>query len=933
VSKSSLEEMMLTSGLSGSNAAYIESLYDSYLIDPSAVDARWQKYFAALPIVSSAVDIPRCEVEEQFRALAKAPFSATAVAPAVAADKQFAVDALVSAYRNFGHTKASIDPLELGNYTADHRLDPAFYQLDLNDSTQYLTHGLLPQATADLKTIYAKLEENYAHNVGFEFSQVADSAEEEWLQAKIESIDWTKNLANAEAIEVLQQLIATDGLEKFLDAKYVGQTRFSVSGTDSVIPFLCKLFNLALDMGVTQSVIGMAHRGRVNVMLNVLGKLPEILFNEFSGASPVAEGSGDVKYHMGYSCDMGRDGKKMHIALGFNPSHLEFINSVGMGIVRAKQDDSGLDHSKVLPVLLHGDSAFCGEGIVYECMQMSGTRAYSVAGSVHVIINNQVGFTTSDLRDVRTSRYASAPANLVHAPVFHVNCEDLAAVINVAKIALEYRMQFKKDVVVDLIGFRRPGHNEADEPRATQPVMYKKIDSHLGVCEQYIAKLIERGVCTDDDVKNWRKEYREKISAANKSLALLPIIDNQESRLKNQWAQYLGNTWRVPYDAELDAQELQDLLHDIYANLPEDLELQSRVADVVKNRLAMSVKEKPLDWGTAEILAYALLLVRGHGIRFTGQDSRRGTFFHRHAALFDQNTGEAFEPLRHVSDTVTADIYDSILAEAGVVGFEYGYSTAAPNKLVLWEAQFGDFANTAQVLFDQFVTAGWEKWNRLSGLVILLPHGYAGQGPEHSSGRLERFLQLSAENNIQVCIPSTPAQMFNLLIRQLLRPYRTPLIVFTPKSLLRHPKMISSFADCARGVYDLVIDDVLAHQGIERVILCSGKVYYDLIEMREAQNITNIAVVRIEQLYPFPYEELKSVLAAYSDVKTIVWCQEEPKNQGAWFITEHRLRECVSDHQTLAYVGRAAMASTAPGYALLFKEQQEALLREALCID
>jgi 2-oxoglutarate dehydrogenase E1 component len=933
VSKSSLEEMMRTSGLSGSNAAYIESLYDSYLVDPASVDERWQKYFAALPKVSAVVDVPRCEVEAQFRALAKMPFSVSAVAPTAAADKQFAVDALVSAYRNFGHTKANIDPLELGGYTADRRLDLAYYQLDLNDSTQYLTHGLLPQATAELKTIYAKLEESYARNVGFEYTQVADLVEEEWLQAKIESVDWTKNLANDEAIEVLKQLIATDGLEKFLDAKYVGQTRFSVAGTDSLIPFLCKLFNLALDMGVTQAVIGMAHRGRVNVMLNVLGKLPEILFNEFSGASPVAEGSGDVKYHMGYSCDMGRDGKKMHIALGFNPSHLEFIDAVAMGIARAKQDDSGVDHSKMLPVLLHGDSAFCGEGIVYECMQMSGTRAYSVAGSVHVIINNQVGFTTSDLRDVRSSRYASAPANLVHAPVFHVNCEDLAAVISVAKIALEYRMQFKKDVVVDLIGFRRPGHNEADEPRATQPVMYKKIDSHAGICEQYTATLIRLGVCTDSDVKNWRQEYRAKVTAANQSLALLPMLEPQENNLKNKWQLYLGKTWRASYDAAINANELRTLLHDIYANIPEDLELQARVADVVKNRLAMSAEEKPLDWGTAETLAYALLLVRGHGIRFSGQDSRRGTFFHRHAALFDQNTGEAFEPLRHLSDKVTADIYDSILAEAGVVGFEYGYSTAAPNKLVLWEAQYGDFANTAQVLFDQFVAAGWEKWNRLSGLVVLLPHGYTGQGPEHSSGRLERFLQLAAENNIQVCIPSTPAQMFNLLVRQLLRPYRTPLIVFTPKSLLRHPKMISSFADCARGVYDLVIDDVLAHQGIERVILCSGKVYYDLTEMREAHNINNIAVLRIEQLYPFPYEELTAVLAKYVDAKTIIWCQEEPKNQGAWFTTEHRLLECISPQQKLSYVGRAAMASTAPGYALLFKEQQEVLLRAALCID
>jgi 2-oxoglutarate dehydrogenase E1 component len=693
------------------------------------------------------------------------------------------------------------------------------------------------------------------------------------------------------------------------------------------------LIQRAGEQGVQELVIGMAHRGRLNVLVNVLGKSPQDLFSEFEGAYDLArlKGSGDVKYHKGYSADVRTPGGNVHIALAFNPSHLEIVDPVVEGSVRARQDRRGDSlGEQVLPLLIHGDAAFAGQGVVAETFQLSQTRAFYTGGTVHVVINNQIGFTTSDTQDSRSTTYCSDIAKMVEAPVLHVNGDDPEAAVAAIRIALRYRQTFHKDVVIDLIGYRRLGHNEADEPSATQPVMYSAIREHASVRTIYGRKLAGAGVITSDQIEQLAESYRNALDAGrNPNQAALGMIGNQYTV---DWSRYHQASLSDSLATGLAESEIARLAA-IVNTVPPQIKLHPRVQRIVEDRRRMAAGEIGCDWGFAETLAYASLLSANFHVRLVGQDSRRGTFFHRHAALIDQNTGEAFVPLARVaSDPRAVMITDSLLSEEAVLAFEYGYSTTSPDTLVIWEGQFGDFVNGAQVVIDQFISSGEAKWGRLCGLTLFLPHGYEGQGPEHSSARLERFLQLCAEHNMQVVVPSTPAQMFHLLRRQMLRQLRKPLVVMTPKSLLRHKLSVSTIADLAKGRFLPMIEEVepIPDESVTRVVFCSGKVYFDLAEFRRNEGIANTAIVRIEELYPFPIDEYARVIARYKNATEIVWCQEEPQNQGAWYQIRHRLQEPLSSLHQLFYAGRPGAAAPASGIHALHVRQQQALVSAAL---
>jgi 2-oxoglutarate dehydrogenase E1 component len=681
-------------------------------------------------------------------------------------------------------------------------------------------------------------------------------------------------------------------------------------------------------------VIGMAHRGRLNVLVNVLGKAPSDLFDEFEGKYDIAhlKGSGDVKYHKGFSSDLRTPGGNVHVALAFNPSHLEVVNPVVEGSVRARQERRGADGDRrVIPVLIHGDAAFAGQGVVMETLQLSQARAFYTGGTIHLIINNQVGFTTSDPQDARSTMYCSDVAKMLEAPIFHVNADDPEAVVFVTRQALAYRMKFHKDVVIDLVCYRRLGHNEADEPAATQPVMYAKIRQHPTVRQIYAGKLADEGVLSAGDAAALLEQYRAGLDEGKSQVpASLGLIGNQYTV---DWTRFLRNDWAEPVATAIDAQRLAKL-GALTVQVPPDIKLNPRVEAIYAARRKMLAGEQSLDWGCAETLAYASLLEDGCPIRITGQDSGRGTFFHRHAVLHDQDTGKRWIPLEHIgSNQPRFTVTDSVLSEEAVLGFEYGYSTTNPAALVIWEGQFGDFVNGAQVIIDQFISSGESKWGRFCGLAMFLPHGYEGQGPEHSSARLERFLQLCAENNMQVVVPSTPAQMFHMLRRQMVRSLRKPLIVMTPKSLLRHELSVSPLSELTDGGFATVIDeidDINAAQA-HRVVFCSGKVYFDLLKARRAADQKDVALVRIEQLYPFPVQAYEAVLRRYPQAREIVWCQEEPQNQGAWYQIRHRLEGSLQkDWQVLLYAGRQHAAAPATGIAKVHDMEQRALVDAAL---
>jgi 2-oxoglutarate dehydrogenase E1 component len=939
----SLRELSASTPLSGGNAPYVEALYEQFLSDPQSVDPAWRDYFlrlqdglkqrdgAGAEQVHSTVQAGIVQRAGKPRMAASPPGTLSVDAAA----KQGAVSRLVQIYANRGHLVANLDPLGLEKRQRPRVLELGYFGLgDADLDTEFLT-GSRPNELAPklkLREIIAQLEYAYCGTIGAEFAHVSNTEERLWLQDQYLLGRLRGKLTVEEQKNILWQLSAAEGLERYLHTKYVGQKRFSLEGGDTLIPLMDDLIQRGGEQGVEECVIGMAHRGRLNVLVNLLGKSPSVLFNEFEGKYDTAHmtGSGDVKYHKGFSSDLRTPGGNVHVALAFNPSHLEVVNPVVEGSVRARQERRGdTAGTRVLPILVHGDAAFAGQGVVMETLQLSQARAFFTGGSIHIIINNQVGFTTSDPHDARSTMYCSDVAKMLETPIFHVNADDPEAVIFVTRLALAYRQRFHKDVVIDLVCYRRHGHNEADEPSATQPMMYQVIRKHSTTRKIYADKLAAQGVITDADAAAMTESYRQGLDEGRpQARASLGMIGNKYTV---DWGKYLGNDWSERVKGGGDMARLKALGARI-VSFPPEMALHPRVAQVMANRVKMLAGDLPLDWGCAETLAYASILEEGNAIRFTGQDAGRGTFFHRHAVLHDQATGQRYIPLQHIAERQPSfQIIDSVLSEEAVLGFEYGYSTTDPSALVIWEGQFGDFVNGAQVIIDQFISSGEAKWGRLCGLTLFLPHGYEGQGPEHSSARLERFLQLCAENNMQVCVPSTPAQMYHMIRRQILRSLRKPLIVMTPKSLLRHELSVSSLEDLVNGEFAVVIDDIDKPQAanVRRVVLSSGKVYFDLLKARRASTNNEVALVRVEQLYPFPVPEMEAVLARYPNAREVVWCQEEPQNQGAWYQIRHRLATLVGKRELL-YAGRAPAAAPSTGITKIHETEQRGLIEAAL---
>jgi 2-oxoglutarate dehydrogenase E1 component len=926
-----------SSSLYGSNASFIEEMYERFLEDPESVEPSWQQHFESIH-QGVEYETPHSAVIERFAQLAvKSPSRLAALQGFTqeSVQKQSAVARLINHYRVRGHQIANNNPL--GKTTsAPSDLDPSYYGLAEPDmDTLFDTGSLYGISRLPLRDIIASLKEIYCGSIGSEYMHIADTQIRRWLISRLESSKTNLVVSAEKKRWTLKLLTAAEGIETHLQNKFVGQKRFSLEGGEALIPVLDELIQCAGAKGVKELVIGMAHRGRLNVLVNILGKSPASLFDEFEGKSTPTPGvrSGDVKYHMGFSSDIETSAGPVHLTLAFNPSHLEIINPVVEGSVKARQDRAGKEgKTTVIPVLIHGDAALSGQGIVMETLNMSQTRAFSTGGTVHIVINNQIGFTTSNPQDARSTLYCTDIASMIHAPVFHVNGDDPEAVLFVTRLALDFRMLYQKDVVIDLICYRRLGHNEADEPATTQPLMYKKIRSHKTTRKLYAEKLISEAVITPEESVAMEQNYQNLLETAQ--VVSRPVLSADNYLYSNQWNQFLNKTWDSPCDTTITMEHLR-FCNEAMQKLPIGFELHPRVAKVMENRRKMAAGAMPLDWGFAENLAYATLAVEKHSIRLIGQDVGRGTFVHRHAVLHNQINNKTYIPVKNLTeDQGNVQIYDSLLSEAGVLGFEYGYSTTMPNTLVIWEAQFGDFANGAQVVIDQFISSGETKWGRLCGLVMLLPHGFEGQGPEHSSARLERYLQLCAEHNMQVCTPTTPAQIFHLLRRQMIRCYRKPLIVMSPKSLLRHKLAVSTLEDITTGQFQSVIGEQDYHnpKKITRLIFCAGKVYYDLLEARreDANNLKHVAIARIEQLYPFPSDLFKAEIASYSHLKEFVWCQEEPKNQGAWYHSNHHFIDSLDPRISISYAGREASASPAVGKFHIHLEQQKTVVHDAL---
>jgi len=931
----SLADQLATTALSGGNAAFIEELYDQFLSDPSSVDPAWRDYFSGLQ--GGGGEIPHGPIRERLLARLNSPQRAAPQGTQSdgASAKQGAVSRLIQVYMNRGHLIAHLDPLGLQERAKPYVFDLQYFGLsDADMDTEFFTgsrNRAIPER-ATLRKILADLKFIYTDTIGAEFAHVSDTEERLWLQDGFQASRMQRRFSVDEKKNILWQLTAAEGLERYLHTKYVGQKRFSLEGGDSLIPLLDELVQQGGKDGVEETIIGMAHRGRLNVLVNLLGKSPKDLFSEFEGQYDLAKlrGSGDVKYHKGFSADLKTGSGNVHVALAFNPSHLEVVNAVVEGSARARQERRGdALGDKVLPVQIHGDAAFAGQGVIMETLQLSQARGFYTGGTVHVIINNQVGFTTSDPRDARSTLYCSDVAKMIEAPILHVNADDPEAVCFVIRFALEYRMKFHKDVVIDLVCYRRHGHNEADEPAATQPLMYQVIRKKPTVRQLYADKLGKEDVLSAAEAAAMMEQYRTGLDEGKpQARAALGLIGN---RYTVDWSEYLGADWQA-VKTGVDMARLR-VLGKAITSYPTDWNLHPRVLAIVQAREKMVNGDLALDWGCAENLAYASLIQDGYPIRLTGQDSGRGTFFHRHAVLHDQLTGRSYVPLQHLATNQPQfTVIDSVLSEEAVMGFEYGFSTAEPRCLTIWEGQFGDFCNGAQVIIDQFISSGEAKWGRVSGLTLFLPHGYEGQGPEHSSARLERFLQLCAEYNMQVCVPSTPAQMFHMLRRQMLRALRKPLIIMTPKSLLRHPLSVSRLEELAGSGFQTVIDEIddVKSSAVTRIVFCSGKVYFDLLKSRRDIKVDSVAIVRIEQLYPFPSEEYEAVLQKYPNAREIVWCQEEPQNQGAWYQIRHRLQSKLTAKDELLYAGRGGAAAPATGIAALHEQQQKNLVAAAL---
>ncbi len=933
-----IKQFSRSSQLAGGNADYIEDLYEQYLVAPDSVGAQWKAYFDGLK-GREAGDVPHSAVREQIRIAARGNgHAALAAAPATdeSARKQGAVQKLITAYRSRGHLQANIDPLGMAGKPEAPDLGLAFH--GLADGDLDISFGTGPNfggpAQMRLCELLAHLKGTYCGTIGAEFMHISDHAQRRWVYERLERAAGRFGFQTHERRRILERVTAAEGLERYLHTKYVGQKRFSLEGGDSLIPLLDTTIRRAGEAGVKEIVIGMAHRGRLNVLVNVLGKPPQKLFAEFEGKFEHIDDpahSGDVKYHMGFSADVATpNGGGVHLALAFNPSHLEIVDPVVAGSVRARQQhrDDG-DRSQVLPVLIHGDAAFAGQGVVMELLQMSQARGFAVGGTVHVVINNQVGFTISRPDDARSTLYCTDVAKMVGAPILHVNGDDPEAAAFCARLAFDFRNEFKKDVVIDLVCYRRHGHNEADEPAATQPLMYQNIRARKTTRELYAQALIGAKAIAAEDGPRLVDAYRKNLDDGTLGADL---VKPDTSYSSTDWSPYLKGNLGDPVDTGVLRKQL-DALALAINSVPEGMKLHPRVAKIYEDRLKMAAGELPMDWGFAENLAYATLIQDGYKLRLVGQDSGRGTFFHRHAVLHDQATGRTELPLRALAKAPGhVEIIDSLLSEEAVMAFEYGFATADPQTLNIWEAQFGDFCNGAQVVIDQFISSGEAKWNRLCGLALFLPHGYEGQGPEHSSARLERFLQLCALSNMQVCAPTTPAQMFHMLRRQMRRATRKPLVVMTPKSLLRHKLSVSTLEDLASGGFQTLIADTLVKDAkkAKRVVACSGRVYYDLFEEHGKRGLTDVALVRVEQLYPFPRAELSAELRRFASAKDVVWCQEEPMNQGAWYQIQHHLQTCLQPGQALHYAGRVRSPAPACGHFNTHVAEQAKLVEDAL---
>lgn len=964
--------------LDGANATYLEHLYESYLQNLDSVPASFDRYFKELQSKARDIENIHSVIQNEFKQLARTshraqPFDALEKRPTstpistndknsigrssienqevrvenlgqdkilddislLHERKQIRVRELIEAYRLLGHLHANIDPLKLKEQPLVPELMLSYYHLTDQDLDKTFDVGTLPGPRMQtLRQIIQELKTIYCGTMAFEFMHIPDSPERAFIQERIEKMRTRGPLDKSIKLKLLQRVIEAEGLEKYLGAKYPGAKRFSLEGLDTFIILLDALITEGSAIGIKEIVIGMAHRGRLNVLINIFGKNPSQLFDEFEGKHHDERlESGDVKYHQGFSSDIVVSNQPVHLSLAFNPSHLEIVVPVVCGSVRARQERrNDYNRQQVLAIGVHGDAAFAGQGVVMETLNMSRTRGFGIGGSIHIVMNNQIGFTTSDPRDARSTLYCSDIGKMMEVPIFHVNANDPESVYQAAHLAFEYHDKFKKDVIIDLIGYRRQGHNEADEPAATQPMMYQIIRKLPSVYRLYADQLISEGITSTEALEEKIKNYRDLLDNRKTVREVLSNVEGSPMNVSLDWQPYTSKDWRMQVTTGVPLATIKTLATQML-KLPPNFVLHPRVQKIMDERAKMTEGSLPMDWGYAEVMAYATLLTETYKVRLTGQDCRRGTFFHRHVVLHDQNTGEEYSALCHLSDNQGKfSIYDSILSEEAVLAFEYGYSTTAPRSLVIWEAQFGDFVNGAQVVIDQFISSGEQKWGRLSGLTLFLPHGYEGQGPEHSSARLERFLQLCAEHNIQVCTPTTPAQIFHLIRRQMIRPIRKPLVVMTPKSLLRHKLAVSPIEALETDHFALVIEEVdkLLPENIKRVVLCGGRIYYDLLEKRRSLNIENVALIRIEQLYPFPSLELQAILGNYALTQDIVWCQEEPENQGAWYSSQHHMVAALKNNQQLRYVGRKPAAAPAVGYMHLHHEQNEALLKDAL---
>ncbi len=929
-----MEELWESSHVSAGHAGYLESLYETYLSNPDDLSEEWLVFFKNLPHqANSNGEISHQSIIDEFKNM---PRISGAVNVEVD-EKQGKVIRLIQAYRNRGHQEANLDPLGMMDRKIIEDLQIEFHGLSQDDLDKefYTDTFITGSAKTSLRDIIANLRKIYCGTIGVEYNYIMESSERRWFQKKFESKIEKYQFSKKDKLHIYERLNSAEGLAKYLAAKYPGMKRFGIDGAESLVPLLDAIIQDCGELGANQICFGMAHRGRLNLLVNVLGKLPEDLFSAFDEEGTI-EGSntGDVKYHLGFSSNINTPGGEVHVSLNNNPSHLEIVDPVVIGSVRARQDRlKDKKRKKVVPVLLHGDAAFSGQGVVMESLQMSQTRGFNVGGTIHVVVNNQIGFTTSNKNDSRSTDYSTDVAKMIQAPVIHVNSDDPEMVVNAVKIATKYRNKFNKDVVIDLFCYRRRGHNEADDPSATQPLMYKKIASHPTVLNQYQEKLIQEELLTKKEATNIKTNYRKSLESGI-SVAK-NLSKNPNDSLWFDWTSYLDVLWWPKVDTTISKKKFTNLGFQINS-VPNSFKLGVQATKIFEDRKKMNEGVLKINWGFAENMAYATLLSESFPIRISGQDVRRGTFSHRHACVFDKEDGQGFIPLSKVAQAHNTrfDIYDSLLSEEAVLGFEYGYSATWPTGLTIWEAQFGDFVNGAQVVIDQFIVSAQHKWERLSGLVLLLPHGYEGQGPEHSSARIERFLQLCASENIQVCVPSSPSQIFHLLRRQAIRKMRTPLVVISPKSLLRNPQATSSIKELVDGSFECVIDNSAEDKSkISKIILCSGKVFYDLNEQKNIKEKHNIALIRIEQLYPFPYDDLQEVLSKYKNFEEIIWCQEEPYNQGAWFSHRHRIQRVLdrfNDKKQIKLVSRPAAAAPAVGMMKLHLQQQTQLVEDAL---